>query len=138
MERHREIETKLDPGGETPLPDLTALEGVADIDVRELRLEAVYFDTDALALAAAGISLRRRSGGVDDGWYLKLPARDGERLELHEPLGDGDEPVPEALVDALQLFVRDGAPSPVVRLRTRRAAHRLLDAEGRALLEVAD
>ena len=38
------------------------------------RLAATYFDTADLRLAAAGLTLRRRTGGDDAGWHLKVPA----------------------------------------------------------------
>ncbi|BAS10441.1 uncharacterized protein Rv2226/MT2285 [Arthrobacter sp. Hiyo4] len=37
-------------------------------------LEAVYFDTQTHTLASRDITLRRRTGGVDAGWHLKLAA----------------------------------------------------------------
>ena len=37
--------------------------------------DALYFDTADLALAARRITLRRRDGGADEGWHLKLPDR---------------------------------------------------------------
>ena len=48
-------------------------------------LVAVYYDTDALDLAANRITLRRRTGGKDDGWHLKLPDGADRRaaLEAH-------------------------------------------------------
>ena len=55
------------------------------------RLAATYFDTPGDRLAANKITLRRRTGGTDEGWHLKLPAADGNRQELHEPLGDSAE-----------------------------------------------
>jgi inorganic triphosphatase YgiF len=39
----------------------------------EEQLEAEYYDTDDLRLISAGITLRRRRGGDDAGWHLKLP-----------------------------------------------------------------
>ena len=36
-------------------------------------LEAVYYDTPNLRLLAEGVTLRRRTGGEDAGWHLKLP-----------------------------------------------------------------
>jgi hypothetical protein len=38
------------------------------------RLEAVYFDTSDLRMLQSGVTLRRREGGLDEGWHLKLPA----------------------------------------------------------------
>ena len=36
-------------------------------------LSAVYHDTDDLRLARWEVTLRRRQGGVDEGWHLQLP-----------------------------------------------------------------
>ena len=60
------------------------------------QLEAVYHDTADLALARRRTTLRRRTGGEDSGWHLKRP-EGTERSERHEPLGQADGPVPEAL-----------------------------------------
>ena len=55
-------------------PSLDRLPRVAAASVpQEQRLEAEYYDTDDLRLIRAGITLRRRSGGDDAGWHLKLP-----------------------------------------------------------------
>lgn len=133
---HREVETKLEPPERAGLPALEAIPRVASMTALELALEAEYFDTASLALAAAGISLRRRSGGIDDGWHLKAPAG-GARAEVQLPL-DGSRAVPAALRDAVRLHSRGEPLAAVVRLRTRRRMLRLLDASGRELVEVAD
>ena len=39
-------------------------------------LTAVYYDTDDLRLARSRVTLRRRTGGGDSGWHLKLPPVD--------------------------------------------------------------
>jgi len=46
--------------------DSPRLEISADHTGEDL-LEAVYFDTGTFALAASGITLRRRTGGTDEG-----------------------------------------------------------------------
>ena len=133
-----EVEEKYDVDERTPLPDLGGLPGVASVAApEEHELEATYVDTPGLALARARITLRRRTGGHDAGWHLKLPADDG-RYEVHEPLGDADDPVPDRLRDVLRVVVRDEPLLPVVTIRSRRTAHRLLDERGRVLVEVAD
>src|SRR5512144_1290328 len=61
----------------------------------EFVLSAVYYDTEDLRLARAGITLRRRSGGSDDGWHLKLPAGRDARDEVRLPAGEpGAPPAP--------------------------------------------
>jgi CHAD domain-containing protein len=134
---HREIERAYAPAGEAGLPDLTALPGVArvgDPDVAEL--SATYVDTADLALARTGVSLRRRTGGHDAGWHLKVPAGRG-RDEVQLPLTPARQP-PRELRDAVQGWVR-GAPLGVVAtIETRRTTYPLLDAAGRVLAEVAD
>jgi CHAD domain-containing protein len=136
---HREIEQKFEPGEGVALPPLDALPGVAGVDSpEELDLAAVYFDTPDLVLAGAGITLRRRTGGDDAGWHLKLPAGDGARDEVHKPLGRATKTVPAALSTLVRVHVRDRSLAPVATLHTHRVVHRLLDAEGRVLAEVCD
>ena len=53
----------------------------------EQLLEAEYYDTDDLRLIRNGITLRRRRGGSDAGWHLKLPAGTDTRREIRLPLG---------------------------------------------------
>ena len=74
----REVEHKLRVHGLFELPDLTAAGcGVARVEPQPtLRLTAAYFDTADLRLARHKVTLRRRDGGEDDGWHLKLPADD--------------------------------------------------------------
>src|SRR4030095_8590831 len=82
----REVERKYDVDWSTPVPDLRDVAGVAAVgEPVEHELVAVYVDTEDLALAAGRVTLRRRTGGDDDGWHLKLPASDGERDELRAP-----------------------------------------------------
>ncbi|CAM5658801.1 hypothetical protein SMICM304S_11390 [Streptomyces microflavus] len=64
-------------------------------------LDAVYYDTADLRLAADSLTLRRRTGGADEGWHLKFPVATGIRDELHEPLAD-----------ALAALLRRPAPLP--------------------------
>ena len=97
MKSHLEIEAKYDVADGQPLPDLAnvgPVDSVAAAD--EMVLTATYFDTPAHSLSSAGATLRRRTGGEDDGWHLKLSVADGERLEVHRPLGRSQTP-PAAL-----------------------------------------
>ncbi|TDD57121.1 CYTH and CHAD domain-containing protein [Kribbella antibiotica] len=134
-----EIETKYDVDESTHLPALHELPGVASVaQPVELALEAVYFDTEALVLAANKVTLRRRTGGEDDGWHVKFPKSSGARLEVQFPLGRAVRKVPITVVRTVRVHVRDNELVPVVTLQTRRVVHRLLDADGAVLAELAD
>ena len=136
---HLEVERKFDVDDGFALPDLAGVDGVAAADPPvEHALEAVYHDTADLRLARARVTLRRRTGGGDAGWHLKLPAAAGARQEVHEPLGRAVKAPPKALRDLVLGITRGAATAPVTTLRTRRVATVLRDADGRALAEIAD
>lgn len=137
MARHREVERKFDVDADTPLPDLTGLAaGVGEATTSEL--DATYFDTADLRLARHSVTLRRRTGGDDAGWHLKLPVGSDERTEVRRPLGRSTRTVPAALVKEVRALVRGSQLVPVARLRTVRVAHELLGDGGTALAAVAD
>lgn len=139
-----EIERKFDVDEGTQLPTLEELPGVGRVgEPVEYELDAVYFDavhldSGNLALAARRITLRRRTGGEDAGWHLKTLLESDARQELHEPLGDDPEVVPERFMRLVRVHVRDRSLVPVVHLQTRRIMRRLLDAHGAVLAEVCD
>lgn len=133
-----ETEQKYDAGTSTPLPELLEIQGVDDVaEPVTDHLEAVYFDTPSLALAARRLTLRRRTGGTDAGWHLKLPAGTDQREEIHAPLGQ-PETVPDELSDHLQVFTRGEELVPVARLSTRRTTYRLYGPIGEHLADFAD
>ncbi len=145
----REIERKYAVEPTFVLPKLGAIASVATARTRRpVSLEALYFDTEDLRLARNRITLRRRTGGADAGWHLKLPVRVGERDELHLPLdAAGGEIVvdkgarhtpPAEFVDLVAVHTRGAELRPVARLRTLRTARRLRDATGTDLAEVVD
>ena len=138
---HVEVERKYDVDGDFVLPDPADLTGagVATTDEPvEHALEAVYHDTADLRLARARITLRRRTGGTDAGWHLKLPGEDGARRELHAPLGRSRKNPPKTLLDPVRGILRGAPTGPVATLRNHRVVTLLRDADGRALAEVAD
>ncbi|HEX2073069.1 MAG TPA: CYTH and CHAD domain-containing protein [Geodermatophilus sp.] len=136
---HVEIERKFEVGSDFRLPDLGGLPGVAAVgEPVEHLLEAVYHDTPDLRLVRNRVTLRRRSGGTDAGWHLKLPAVDGARRELHAPLGAATDRPPAEVLDPVAGLVRGAATGPVATLRTRRVVTPLLGTDGRVLAEVAD
>src|SRR3954452_2084811 len=136
--RHDEVERKYVVDQVTILPSLADLDGVSSMSQAvEQELEAVYYDTAELDLARHGTTLRRRTGGDDAGWHLKLPRTGDTRIELHRPLGRARR-VPEQLLLPVRPLVRDRQLVPVARVHTRRREHTLLGAEGVALARVCD
>jgi len=133
----RETETKYEMPEGAVLPSLDRLpqvNGTSGPD--EQQLEAEYYDTDDLRLLRAGITLRRRRGGSDAGWHLKLPEGPGTRREIRLPLGQRRQ-VPRELAQLVRVHTRGMALRPVARLTTRRQTLVLLDKAGESLAEVA-
>lgn len=133
----REIERKyeLAGGSEANLPDLSGVAGVATVrDEGVHDLDAVYHDTVDQRLAADGVTLRRRTGGDDAGWHLKLPVAEGVRDEVLVPLQDK---VPAQLAALVRSRVRSLELLPVLRLRSERHVLSLLEDNGEVLAEVA-
>jgi CHAD domain-containing protein len=140
---HREVERKLRVHGLFQMPDLVE----AGVAARAEHLEpfvmrAVYHDTDELTLFRWGITLRRREGGPDEGWHMKLPVAgvDGSsRDELQVPLDSGAiGSVPGAFVEVIAPLVRNLPLGAAVTLSTERAPTLLYDEAGVARVEVVD
>ena len=136
---HTEIERKFDVEETFVLPDLGGVPGVASVGAPVVHeLAATYHDTADLRLATAKITLRRRTGGTDEGWHLKLPAAAGARRELQSPLGRAVKAPPRAVLAPVLGIVRRAPASPVATLHTRRTLVSLFGEDGRVLAEVAD
>ena len=163
----REIERKYDPAaaGTAALEVVKAMTGTAGVAAvsqqAEQLLDAVYYDTADLRLIGAGITLRRRTGGEDAGWHLKLPAGADTRDEMRLPLAaPGGKPaagaasgtagqravtprarvgsaVPEELAALVRAYTRGAALAPVLQIRTSRRVLRLVDDASRTLAEIA-
>jgi CHAD domain-containing protein len=130
----REIERKYE-SDDSGLPDLTGVAGVAAVlDKGVAQLDATYYDTRGEHLAAASITLRRRTGGSDAGWHLKFPVSPGVRDEIRAALSDT---VPRVLTGLVRSRVRDRELLPVVRLVSDRDVRHLVDADGGLLAEVS-
>lgn len=137
-----EVESKYDVETETLLPDWSGIPGVARVGDAEARdLDARYVDTADADLARAGVAVRRRQGGPDEGWHVKAPAVGG-RSETQWPLGDIGDPeadpvVPDEIQDAVAHWAR-GPFLPLARVRNHRTAYALLDADGDLVAEFVD
>ncbi|SHM22201.1 CYTH and CHAD domain-containing protein [Cryptosporangium aurantiacum] len=133
----REIERKYELPDGVAIPSLDGLPGVeADSAADVFQLEAVYYDTPDLRLATHRVTLRRRTGGDDAGWHLKLPAGTDGRDEIHWPLGRASRTVPAELAGLVAAYTRGRALEPVARIRTKRTRRRLRDTAGSVLAEV--
>ncbi|MES4901950.1 MULTISPECIES: CYTH and CHAD domain-containing protein [unclassified Streptomyces] len=134
----REIERKYEAPDDGRLPEpavVAEVAGVAEVvDKGVATLDATYYDTLDQRLAADGITLRRRTGGGDAGWHLKLPAGPDARDEIRAPLSDT---LPAELAALVRSRVRDRALVPLVRLVSERNVRHLLDADGTLLAELS-
>jgi len=136
-ERERKYEIPDDAG----LPDLDEVPGVVTVsDVDNDELAAVYYDAADLRLANTGITLRRRQGGPDAGWHLKVPAGEDTRTEYHAPLGRKNTAgrPPRALAGLLGGVLRGENLVPVATISTDRRRRTLHGPDGAALAEVTD
>ncbi|MFT4210719.1 MAG: CYTH domain-containing protein [Microbacterium sp.] len=133
--RSLEVERSYDVGDDAVVPDWSLLPGVAAVGGAEVReLDARYLDTADLTLGRAGIALRRRTGGPDEGWHVKIAAAEG-RHEYHWPLGD--EALPAGIAEALAPWAEPPF-TPLARIRNRRVAYALTDAAGHVVAEMVD
>jgi len=138
MTRHVELELKFDAPEPGVSPSFDGLAAVSRFEkLPTLHLDAVYFDTPDNALAANRVTLRRRTGGSDEGWHLKLPAGEA-RTEIRAPLAAAAAGVPEDLLDVVLAIVRDRPLVPVARISTARNVTMLHGLDGVALAEFCD
>jgi CHAD domain-containing protein len=139
--RYLEVERKFEVVESTVSPSFEGLSSVLRVERSPAQpLDAVYFDTPGHDLAAHHITLRRRTGGADAGWHLKLPAGPDARTEVRAPLGgesDAD-PIPEDLLDVVLAIVRDRPVRPVARITTSRTVDVLYGHGGAPLAEFCD
>jgi CHAD domain-containing protein len=134
--RHVEVERKFDVTESTVSPSFAGIAAVSRIEKQPAQtLDAQYLDTPAQDLAAKRITLRRRAGGTDAGWHLKLPAGPDARTEVRAPLGDA---VPDDLLDVVRAIVRDRPLRPVARITTTREVQLLSGDDGEVLAEFCD
>ncbi|SDH20318.1 CHAD domain-containing protein [Sinosporangium album] len=134
-----EIEDKFDVPTDFTVPDLSGISGCAQVESPVTHeLTAIYFDTPDLRLAARGVTLRRRRGGDDAGWHLKLPKAKKVRQEITHRLTRSAKVVPAPLAELVTAYTRGGELVPVAELKTRRSVIVLKDEAGESVAEVAD
>jgi CHAD domain-containing protein len=138
--RYLEVERKFEVFESTVSPSFEGLSSIARVERSpSQQLDAIYFDTPAHDLATHRVTLRRRTGGTDAGWHLKLPAGPDARTEVRVPLGDeSNDTVPDELLDVVLAIVRDRPVGPVARISTSRTVDLLYGPDGVALAEFCD
>jgi CHAD domain-containing protein len=107
--------------------------GRLDQEVRTL--DNSYFDTPGAGLRLFGVTLRRRVGGSETGWQLKVPTETA-RTELQS--GSRRKTIPSVLAKAVAGLRAGERLDPVATVKTTRTAYRVLDADGELVLEIAD
>ncbi|MGJ3509783.1 CHAD domain-containing protein [Enemella sp. A6] len=136
MHTHLEVERKFAAEPDALLP---AFGDLAVVDAtREFHLVATYFDTPDYALARAGVTLRRRTGGSDAGWHAKLPKSADNRVEVHADLDSGRSAVlvPDRMRAELSELVGLAPLVPIAELRTHRIERDLCAGRGGQVLGV--
>ncbi|GAA1684471.1 hypothetical protein GCM10009765_37320 [Fodinicola feengrottensis] len=115
MSDHVEVERTYEVDDSFEVP---ALSGLGRVDgPAERLLDATYYDTVDLRLLAAKVTFRRRTGGNDAGWHVKLPAGVDARREVHRDLSDD---IPPDLVALVREVSGGAALAPAARISTRR------------------
>ncbi|MGB3442503.1 MAG: CYTH and CHAD domain-containing protein [Actinophytocola sp.] len=140
---HVETERKYEAAADTKLPAWSDIPGVTTVHgPRTEQLSAVYYDTADQRLGRYGATLRRRTGGDDAGWHLKVPAGEDSRTELRLPLDarpeDATNAPPDELADLTFAMTRGAALRPIAQLKTSRRVWDLLGADGAPVAEVTD
>lgn len=145
--QHVELEVKFDVPASATSPSFDNLTSVSRVETLPSQsLDAVYYDTPGHDLATKWVTLRRRTGGGDAGWHLKLPDGGDGRTEVHAPLetpldartSAAGTKVPEGLVDVVRAIVRDRPLMPVAHICTTRRLQLLYGADDLPLAEFAD
>jgi len=139
---HQEIEYKFRIPGHIAL-DIAQLLSDAEVDVTHeatRSMQAHYYDTPRLSLLRWGVTLRRRTGGGDDGWHIKLPqwssASTSTRDELR--IERDDASVPFELTAIIAPLLRRQDLELMAEVRTEREPFTIKDSDGAALVEVVD
>ena len=136
MRRHREREVTFEVKRSWRMPDLSRVApGGEVVQVSTDELRAIYYDTRQRTLQRLGVTLRRRTGGADAGWHLKV-ADGPARMEFQSQARSNR--VPESLSRRVAGVLAGQELVEVATITTTRCATRLLDEHGALLAEVAD
>src|SRR5688572_25784290 len=94
MSQEREAKLIVDEDFDLPLLD-EIVEGAQWIGMPVRRLIATYYDTETLALASGGVTLRHRVGEDHERWTVKLPeSTSGSVVSRRELMFEGSREAP--------------------------------------------
>ncbi|HJQ47774.1 MAG TPA: CYTH and CHAD domain-containing protein [Amycolatopsis sp.] len=133
----RERERKFDLDPDRPVPRLEGAGPVArQCQPDRIVLTATYFDTADHRLLRSNVTLRKRTGGADAGWHLKVPVERDARDEVQLPLAASGTLVPPELAERVALDAGDLVE--VAHIRTERDSYDLVDQADRRLATLTD
>ncbi|MFI5505332.1 CYTH domain-containing protein [Corynebacterium kutscheri] len=133
-----EHEIKLTVTKDTVIPDLTEISYCTQqLEPTIHHLSAHYYDTADLSLTRAKITLRKRTGGKDDGWHIKLPHK-LNRLELHHRIINGEKDIPATLLKQVDHITKGAKLLAIAQINNERHETLLADANGDILAEFCD
>lgn len=136
-----EVEAKFAVSDTLPVPDFTKIAHVDSVDETNVfHLSAIYYDTEDLALTRAKVTLRRRTGGKDSGWHLKLPSDLG-RVEVHadfDPEQEGPLTPPEEVLHPVKVLTRNRELVPIAQVDNVRHETVLRAFNGTEMAEFCD
>lgn len=129
---HLEIERKYEVPQTATIPE--TIQGFETGEPVTFHLDATYFDTPDNALAKQHTALRRRNGGDDAGWHLKIRRPEG----VHEttwPLTD--EPGEAMRQKVEELLGEQAELTAIATIRSTRV-RRILSVQGEPVIELVD
>jgi CHAD domain-containing protein len=132
----KEQESKFEVDADWVMPPVAGLVpdgGRVEQEVR--KLDNSYFDTPGAGLRLFGITLRRRVGGSETGWQLKVPSGTA-RTELQS--GSRAKSMPPALAKGVEGLRAGESLDPVATIVTTRTAYQFLNADDELVMEIAD
>ena len=136
MQVTMEQEDKFEVDPDWVMPQLEELVPDGGRLSQEVRiLDSTYFDTPRAGLRLFGITLRRRIGGTETGWQLKVPSGTArEELQSEWPT----KALPLPMEQGVQGLLAGESLDAVARIMTTRTAYQLLNADNQLVLEIAD
>lgn len=140
-EQHVETEFKFRVPTDFDLPSFPKFLGTWATEATR-NMDATYWDTTDATLLRWGITMRKRSGGGDDGWHLKIPSTRAAqshgasvRTELHRDPTSTTPPI--EFLEMLSAVLRGSDVMPIARVRTERKPQSLTRSSGQ-IIELVD